>query len=93
MSGKYHTQWKKGQPRASHVIEKLHVDSPAVDMPCQKCGNPLGDGRPLQLYALGPDDLDSVVRHERGRWYSALALLLHVECVPDGAGGDETMAH
>jgi len=83
MTGVFYVRWKKGEPREGPLIDKLHVDSPAIDTPCQKCGEPLGDGRPVQLYALGPDDLDSVVRHERDRWYSALALLLHAECLPD----------
>ena len=89
MSHAFYVRWKLGEPREGAVLAKLHVDSPAIDMPCTQCGELLGDGRPVQLYALGPGDVDSVVRHERGWWYSALAALVHVDCAPDLPQRDE----
>lgn len=82
MSGVFYIRWKPGEPREGRVLNPLAADHPAASLSCPACSGPLGDGRSVQLYAIGPDDEETAERHAEGRWYSAQAALLHAECVP-----------
>lgn len=81
MSGGFFVRWKQGEPRPCRVFDPLPADHPAAAMPCLVCENVLGDGRPVQLYAVGWHDEESRERHTAGRWYTAQAVLLHAACV------------
>lgn len=81
MSGGFFVRWKPGEPRECRVFSALDSSHPAAELPCPHCEDPLGDGRQVQLYAVGPWDEETRERHAEGRWYTALAVLLHVDCV------------
>jgi hypothetical protein len=74
-------RWRAGARRESRLLPPLAGDHPAANRPCPACWIPLGDGRPVQLLAIGPTDDETRVQHEALRWYSALALLLHADCL------------
>lgn len=82
MSGVFYIRWKRGEPREGRVLNPLAAEHPAAGLLCLVCHQPLGDGRSVQLYAIGPDDEETAERHAQGRWYPAQAALLHAECVP-----------
>lgn len=83
MSGVFYVRWKSGEPREGRVLNPLGADHPAAGLSCQMCEQQLGDGRSVQLYAVGPDDEETAEKHAQGRWYSAQAALLHAACVGD----------
>jgi hypothetical protein len=77
-----YVRWKAGEPRESaRVLGPLDPSHPAAGFPCLCCGQPLGDGRPVQLLALGPDSDATRAECQAGYWFSALALTLHAECI------------
>lgn len=49
--------------------------------PCSACGSLLGDGRSVQLLAIGPSDDEDREAHASGNWYSAVAIVLHADCL------------
>jgi len=76
-----YVRWKMGEPRERTVIAPLKPAHPVARFPCLVCVRPLGDGRPVQLLAVGPDSEDSRARCAAGRWFSALAITVHAECL------------
>lgn len=76
-----YVRWQRDQPRRGRVFPALAEDHPAHHAPCPLCGLPLGTdpaGKGVQLLAIGPDDDDAAYfRHHDGRWYSALAVIVH----------------
>ncbi|TCO57179.1 hypothetical protein [Actinocrispum wychmicini] len=80
MSALY-VRWKPGEPRESKPLGPLPAEHPAAQYPCLCCGQPLADGRPVQLLAVGPDDDESREKCRAARWHSALALPAHAECL------------
>lgn len=44
---------------------------------------PIGITLPVQLLVIGPDPNDDEAheRHNAGRWYTALALIVHATCL------------
>jgi hypothetical protein len=81
MTSVAYVRWKPGEPRESLLLGPLTPDHPAAQFPCLCCGEPLADGRPVQLLAIGPDDEDSRAKCAAGGWHTALALPLHAECI------------
>jgi len=63
------------------VFPALSESHSAYDADCWLCGKPLGNGSQVQLLAIGPEDEADRIKHHEGRWYSALAILLHAACV------------
>lgn len=45
------------------------------------CGTPIGAEEPVQLLVVGPDDDEGRERHDAGRWYTALAVVVHEQCL------------
>lgn len=82
-------RWRAGARRESRVLPPLAGDHPAANRPCPACWIPLGDGRPVQLLAIGPIDDETRVQHAARCWYSALALLLHAECLGTAPAAEE----
>jgi hypothetical protein len=76
-----YVRWKPGEPRESRLLGPLPPHHPAAQFPCLSCGEPLADGRPVQLLAIGPDDHESREKCRAGQWHSALALPAHTECL------------
>lgn len=74
-------RWRSGQPREGRVIDAIPDSHPAAMFPCICCGNRLSDGRPVQLLALGPDCDTAREECRQGRWFAALALTVHAECL------------
>lgn len=74
-------RWRSGDSREGRVLPPMSADHPAFTDPCPACRTPLGDGRPVQLLAIGPTDDEDRARHTNGAWYSALALLFHTACL------------
>lgn len=82
-------RWKADQPREGRIIPAVGPDHWIASSDCSKCGCSLGNGQPLQFYVLGPDSEESWERHRAGRWYSAVAIMLHADCLapPDAPPG------
>lgn len=76
-----YTRWKAGEPREGRVLGPLSADHPGAGFPCLCCGQLLGDGRKVQLLAIGPDSETSRAECRDGKWHAALALTLHAECI------------
>ena len=72
---------KVGEPREGRVFPPPAEDHSLHNSPCLVCGFSLGGGEPIQLVALGPDSAESAAKAKQHRWYSAVALPLHVKCV------------
>lgn len=80
MSGVFYMRWKPGEPREGRVFNPLADEHPAAALPCLVCNQPLGDGRQVQLFAVGPYDDETREKHAEGRWYTAEAALFHTGC-------------
>lgn len=80
MNGGYFVRWKADEPRAGRVFPPLTADHPGAALPCLVCNQPLGDGRQVQLFAVGPYDDETRAKHAEGRWYTAEAALFHIGC-------------
>jgi hypothetical protein len=77
-----YVRWRSDEPREQRVFPALPEAHPAASTPCPACAQPLGDGTPVQLLALGPaDDAEDREKHAAGRWYSAVALVVHATCL------------
>lgn len=81
MSIHAYVRWQKDEPREGRVFPPLAESHPAYGLGCLLCTEPLGDGTPVQLFALGPEDVEDREKHAAGGWYTALGLLLHARCV------------
>lgn len=81
MSNVTYVRWQKDQPRECRDFAPLAPDHPSAGTPCFVCGEVLGNGQPVQLLAIGPEGEEDRARHAAGRWYSAVAILLHVRCL------------
>lgn len=85
-SNSTYVRWAPAESRRVREFDgPLAADHPAFLAPCPFCTYRLGDdvgGQPgVALVALGPDDDETRERHEAGRWYSALAIVVHTKCV------------
>lgn len=80
MSARTYVRWQRDEPREQRVFPPLDVSHPMADAPCKVCEQPLGNGTPIQLLAIGPEP-DELVRHVDGRWYTAVALAFHAACL------------
>jgi hypothetical protein len=76
-----YVRWQKGEPRESRVFPPLAPTHPCYTTPCTLCTDPLGNGRKVQLLALGPEDEEEREKFAQGGWISALAILLHAACI------------
>lgn len=76
-----YVRWRRDESREARVFPPLAPEHPAYAADCFLCSEPLGNGGQVQLLALGPEDADDRAKHVEGRWYSALAILLHAACV------------
>ncbi len=76
-----YVRWQRDEPRECRVFPPLASDHPAYATECSLCGEPFSNGGKVQLLAIGPDDAESREKHAEGRWYSALAVLLHAACI------------
>ena len=74
--------WKKDTTRRGRVFPALTDDHPCYTQQCVECGDPLGDGLPVQLIAVCPDpeDEDEWQRYTDNRWHTAMAVCLHAPC-------------
>lgn len=86
-------RWQAGQPRESTTLAALTSEHPLFSEPCQLCDDLLGNGLPLQLLVLGPEDPEDREKHAAGRWYSARAIALHADCLNPGKTPVITNAH
>lgn len=80
-------RWKAGEERCSLPgrFPPLKAGHPLVDQCCPVCAEPFTVGERVTTFAVGPDTPDDAGRHNAGRWYSALAVVLHERCaVPSG---------
>lgn len=84
MMTRTYLRWRQDQPRLSDVKHPLTSDHPSFDAKCLVCVERLGNGQPVQLLVLGPEDAEDRALHQAMRWYSAVALILHAAC----AGGE-----
>jgi hypothetical protein len=87
-------RWRRGEPRAGRTFAGPEPDHPAHAASCVACGERLGDGRAIQVVAIGPDpdDAEDVLRDARGLWYSAVAVIIHADDVADlGESGLERL--
>jgi len=68
----------KVRPHVATAGRLLALDHPLHDVPCQCCGDPLGDA-PVSLVLIGRD------RHDPG--WTASAVAVHDDCAtpPEGA--------
>lgn len=81
-SNQTYVRWQKDEPRRGRTFAPLDPPHPAYEAPCVLCGYSLGSDRgpdAVTLVAVGPD-ADEQERHDAGRWYSALAVLVHTSC-------------
>lgn len=73
--------WQKDQPREGRTFDDLAPGHPAFHAPCFLCHEPLGDGTPVQLLVIGPDNEEAREKHAAGDQYLAAAMLLHARCL------------
>lgn len=76
-------RWRRDEGRRGPVYPGLRADHPAVTVNDVLCGAPIGTEEPVQLLVVGPDNNNDEdrERHEAGRWYTALAVLVHKKCL------------
>lgn len=75
-------RWKSSESRRARVFDPLGADHPAAAATCVFCDQQIGTTTPVQIVVVGPDlrDDENRERHEAGRWYSALGVLVHEPC-------------
>lgn len=77
-----YVRWQREQSRRCREFGPLDREHPAYKAPCILCRYSLGsDTVGVQLVAVGPDDPRAEADHERGRWYSAIAVCVHTSCL------------
>jgi hypothetical protein len=76
-----YVRWKVGELRESRVIGPLDPGHVVARWPCVACTQPLGNGQPVQLLAIGPDSDENRAKCRDGRWFSALAITVHAACL------------
>lgn len=76
-------RWRKDEPRAQRAYPPLPADHPHTTFGCPGCAYALGNKAPLQLYVLGPDpdDAEEMKLYHEGRWHTAMAMIVHRDCV------------
>jgi hypothetical protein len=68
-------RWQRDRPR---VVKVMRIDQRGP-VPCGVCDVEIRPQQTMVLYALGPDSPVDAVSHDAGRWYSAVAILVHPE--------------
>jgi hypothetical protein len=79
MTMKTYIRWQKDQSRLGRELPPLNNLHPAGHLLCSVCEEQLGNGTPVRLVAIGPEESDRG-KHEQGRWYSAVAIIIHSSC-------------
>lgn len=81
MSNLTFLRWKRGEPRRGRPFPALQLGHPSYDTACVLCNYSLGsDLGGVTLVAVGPSDEEDREHHNAGRWYSAMAVLVHTTC-------------
>jgi hypothetical protein len=76
-----YVRWHPLDDRLVNIAGPLSPDNPAVRDRCPACGHELGTEEHIALLSIGPGrDPERVAAHDRGRWYSAVAILIHASC-------------
>jgi hypothetical protein len=75
-------RWRKPEadPRLGPVFDPLPDTHPAYYEPCIVCGEQLGNGRNVQLLAIGPAQPD-LAAHGAGKEYGAQHAICHELCL------------
>lgn len=77
-------RWRATESRRARSFAPPAEDHPLVrnHVPCLLCELPLAGAR-IQLLVLGPEDQETQERHDAGRWYAALAVVVHERCLSE----------
>lgn len=75
--------WRRPEvdPRLGKTFDPLRLTHPAYHEPCVVCGQPLGNGKRVQLLALGPVTNGDRVAHYVGAEYLAVHGYCHEDCL------------
>ena len=88
MSEDYGETFVRFRTHAEHVFRAFgpkEAAHPTVGLPCLACGKRFVAGDVTTLLPLGPGgDPEARERARAGRWYSAIAVELHWDCVTGG---------
>ena len=76
-----YVRWQRDESRRGRTFPGLPDDHPAVSAIDVLCERPLGEREPVQLLVVGPEDDDDRKRHASGRWYWAVAVVVHERCL------------
>lgn len=82
-------RWKAGEPRLSRLFDAPPHDDEDADRGCPGCDLRLAGEGPVRLVVLGPSDSEDQHDHQAGKWYSALAVIVHASCA-QGVDADVT---
>lgn len=76
-------RFKDGEDRRTaqdRFAEGLVADHPVVGEQCPSCYKDFQPGEKVTLFAIGPDSLEQARKADAGRWYNAVATIMHQAC-------------